>query len=59
LALEPIVEHDILTIPGVDRESRPKVLSALVSADISVYRASPAEPSLEDIYFAIHNRGLR
>ncbi len=58
LALDSTVEHDLLNIPGVDRESTPKVLSTLATAGISIYRAAPAEPSLEDIYFAIHNRGL-
>lgn len=57
LALDSTAEHDLLIVSGVDRESTPKVLSALVAAGVSVYRAAPAEPSLEDIYFAIHNRG--
>lgn len=56
MAFDSSVEHDLLIVPGVDRESTPKVLSTLVTAGISVYRAAPAEPSLEDIYFAIHNR---
>jgi ABC-2 type transport system ATP-binding protein len=50
------VEHDTLIVAGVDREFIPKALAALVTAGISVYRVTPGEPSLEDIYFIIHGR---
>jgi ABC-2 type transport system ATP-binding protein len=39
-----------------DREVVPTVVAALVAREIRVYGASAAEPSLEDVYFAIERR---
>jgi ABC-2 type transport system ATP-binding protein len=45
-------------IRGVAREEIPEVLALLVGAGGRVYRAAPNQPSLEDVYFALHGEGL-
>ncbi len=47
-------EHDLITLVGAERESIPDMLAALVGKGVRVYRVSPHEPSLEDVYFALH-----
>jgi ABC-2 type transport system ATP-binding protein len=47
-------EGGIISIVGADREAIPVLVAALVSADVPLYRVSPQEPSLEDVYFALH-----
>jgi ABC-2 type transport system ATP-binding protein len=47
-------EEDILTITGADREMIPQMVAALVAAEVQVYQVAPQEPSLEDVYFALH-----
>lgn len=51
--------RNVLTISGLAHEQVPDVLNALVRAGIRVYRISPQEPSLEDVYFALHERTQR
>ncbi len=46
---------DVLTVTGLDWSRIPVVVSALVGRGVDVYRISPAEPSLEDAYFALHD----
>ncbi len=46
-------ESGIVTITGVARERIPDVIQAL-SSNVRIYRVAPQEPSLEDIYFALH-----
>ena len=47
--------HDhVLSVPGLDREQIPALVTRLVEAGLSIYRVAPREPSLEDVYFAIH-----
>jgi len=36
------------------RDQVPGVVSRLVAADVPIYRLTPKEPTLEDIYFALH-----
>ena len=55
LEIEPADE--LLTLRGLDRERIPGIVSSLVDQGIKVYRVSPAEPSLEDAYFALHADG--
>ncbi len=56
LTADVSVEHDTFMIGGVEREFVPRALAALVNAGVMVYRVAPAEPSLEDVYFALHER---
>jgi ABC-2 type transport system ATP-binding protein len=48
------VERDVLTVSGVTREGTPDMLAALVNGGVRVYRLEPDEPTLEDVYFALH-----
>ena len=50
----PEHEDGTLTIVGVEREVVPDVAAALVGAGVRIYRITPQEPSLEDVYFALH-----
>ena len=45
-----------ITVAGAGRESVPDLVAALVAAGVRIYRVSPQEPSLEDVYFALHDR---
>ena len=46
-------EEGHLWLTGVSRESIPDLVAALVAAGVRVYRLTPQEPSLEDVYFAL------
>jgi ABC-2 type transport system ATP-binding protein len=50
-------EPGALVIPGVTREQIPDLVAALVKAGIRLYRIDYAEPSLEEVYFALHAVG--
>jgi ABC-2 type transport system ATP-binding protein len=47
-------EQGVLVIPGVTREQIPDLVATLVNAGIRLYRIDYAEPSLEEVYFALH-----
>jgi ABC-2 type transport system ATP-binding protein len=47
-------EDDLFTVVGADREVVPGLVASLVSAGVRIYSVTPQEPSLEDIYFALH-----
>lgn len=44
-----------ILVSGVNRDCIPDLLADLVSAGVGIYRANPLEPSLEDIYFSLHD----
>jgi ABC-2 type transport system ATP-binding protein len=46
---------DMLHVDGVIHADVPGVVNRLVEAGIGVYRVSPAEPTLEDAYFALYD----
>ncbi len=50
------MNHDSVTVAVQDREAVPDLLAGLVSQGVRVYRVSPLEASLEDIYFALHGQ---
>jgi ABC-2 type transport system ATP-binding protein len=50
---------DVLTITGVDRDRIPAIVATLAGRGTDVYRVSPAEASLEDAYFALHDDAAR
>lgn len=52
--LDAHVEVDTLTVNGPGRDAIPPLVKALAEADVQIYRVTPQEPSLEDIYFALH-----
>jgi ABC-2 type transport system ATP-binding protein len=51
---EVFQEGHILSLPGIDRQQIPGLVAQLTEAGIGIYRVAPQEPSLEDVYFAIH-----
>jgi ABC-2 type transport system ATP-binding protein len=53
---ELLAEGSLLTVSGADRNSIPEIIARLSSAGIRIYRVVPEEPSLEDVYFALHSR---
>jgi ABC-2 type transport system ATP-binding protein len=52
--IEPVHEHDTITIVGAEREAIPDMVASLVVAGVRIYRVALQEPSLEDVYFALH-----
>jgi ABC-2 type transport system ATP-binding protein len=44
----------VLVVSGASRETVPDLVAALVSAGVRMYRVVPQEPTLEDVYFALH-----
>lgn len=42
-----------VAVSGVERERIPDLLANLVGAGVRIYRVSPQEPSLADVYFAL------
>jgi ABC-2 type transport system ATP-binding protein len=47
----------VVTVQGTPREKIPGLVAALAHAGVRVYRVAPQVPSLEDVYFALHERG--
>ncbi|RIH83921.1 Fluoroquinolones export ATP-binding protein [Calidithermus terrae] len=48
------LENGSLAVPGVRREEVPVLVSRLAAGGVGLYRVSLEEPSLEDVYFALH-----
>jgi ABC-2 type transport system ATP-binding protein len=47
-------DRPILTLALADREQIPQLVERLVAAGAPLYRLDPQEPTLEDVYFALH-----
>ena len=43
-----------LHLSGMARAAIPRLVTALVAAEIPVYRVEPLEPTLQDVYFALY-----
>jgi ABC-2 type transport system ATP-binding protein len=43
-----------VVVKGAEREAIPELIGRLVSAEVRIYEVIPQEPSLEDVYFALH-----
>jgi ABC-2 type transport system ATP-binding protein len=55
LGISPPERKDgTIVLTGAEREDIPDLVSALVAAGVRIYRVAPQEPSLEDVYFALH-----
>ena len=50
-------ERGMLVCRAVPRQQIPRIVTALTSAGIDVYRVSPQEATLEDVYFGLHAEG--
>ncbi|HSN76671.1 MAG TPA: ABC transporter ATP-binding protein [Anaerolineae bacterium] len=44
-----------VVVSGAERESIPDIIGALVNAGVRIYQVTPQEPTLEDVYFALHS----
>jgi ABC-2 type transport system ATP-binding protein len=49
-------EGSTLNISGANRADIPGIIAGLAAEGIHIYRVVPEEPSLEDVYFALHSR---
>lgn len=47
-------EEGLLSLWLPDMEAIPTLVESLVAAGIRIYRITPQEPTLEDVYFALH-----
>ncbi len=54
-AADPTLDNGMITVIGADREMIPELVAALVGAGVRIYGIIPQEPSLEDVYFALHD----
>jgi ABC-2 type transport system ATP-binding protein len=55
LGTEKVVRQNAkIFITGAHRESIPHLVASLVAAGVRIYQVTPQEPSLEDVYFALH-----
>lgn len=55
--LEPgdvAAQNGKIAITGAQRETIPGLIASLVAAGVRIYQVTPHEPSLEDVYFALH-----
>lgn len=46
--------EDVIAADGMAREQLPDLVATLAAAGVRLYRMSPAEPTLEDVYFAFY-----
>jgi ABC-2 type transport system ATP-binding protein len=51
-----VLDGGAISVAGVGRGAIPELIAALVEAGARIYRVSPREPSLEDVYFALHDQ---
>lgn len=47
--------NDTVIVSGAEREAIPDLIAALVNASVRIYQVTPQEPTLEDVYFALHS----
>jgi ABC-2 type transport system ATP-binding protein len=53
---ESSLENGKVALVGADREAIPDLVASLVAAGVRLYRVAPQEPSLEDVYLALHGK---
>jgi ABC-2 type transport system ATP-binding protein len=51
------LDRGFLVIEKAAREQIPAILQDLIAAGVDVFRVSPQDPSLEEIYFGLHQDG--
>jgi ABC-2 type transport system ATP-binding protein len=56
---EIAAQHSVVSFAGADRERIPDVVASLAGAGCRIYQVTPQEPSLEDVYFALHDERER
>lgn len=45
----------VLLVSGASRAAIPALIQTLAAAGVRIYQVTPQEPTLEDVYFALHN----
>ena len=56
-AVDPVsADRDTIKLSNVDRQQIPKLVAQLAAAGVHIFRVTGEEPSLEDIYFALHEK---
>jgi ABC-2 type transport system ATP-binding protein len=53
-SVDVVQEDQTLTVTGIGRETIPDLVAGLVAAGVRIYRVALHEPTLEDVYFALH-----
>ena len=53
------LNHEQIHVHGIARETIPELISVLSVAGVHIYRVNPREPSLADVYFALHEEANR
>lgn len=48
-------DHPVISLTLTLRDQVPEMVTRLVEAGVPLYRLTPKEPTLEDIYFALHD----
>ena len=51
----PGQRNGAIVVSGAEREAIPDLISLLVNAGVRIYQVTPQEPTLEDVYFALHS----
>jgi len=54
--VEVKAENGQLSLTGLSRQRIPELVAALAARSVAIYRVEPQEASLEDVYFALHQR---
>ncbi len=44
-----------IKITGLHRNAVPELVKELIAADLAIYQLHPVEPTLEDVYFSLHD----
>lgn len=52
-------DDGVVTVAGIAREEIPRLIEALVQAQVPVYRVTPRESSLEDVYLALYGEEVQ
>jgi ABC-2 type transport system ATP-binding protein len=50
-------ENGIVQFSGIGHDAIPELIAQLVAARVRLHRVTPLEPTLEDVYFALHGGG--
>lgn len=50
----PTLDASGITVAGILRDEIPEVVAALVAEGVRIYKVDHDEPTLEDVYFALH-----
>ncbi|HNS01324.1 MAG TPA: ABC transporter ATP-binding protein [Anaerolineae bacterium] len=47
--------NGVIVVSGAERAAIPDLIALLVGAGVPIYQVAPQEPTLEDVYFALHS----